>query len=118
MDNDTAKALVTDPVLQQRLAKYLVLQCFRNSVLEDLHAGLAPSSKSGDYTDVVVRTPYGEIPWAKLSRFDDAEMKVLMVDVVNKAYQFIRLLFDDELGARLLLQLAERDPLPNWQNPQ
>ena len=64
MDNDTAKALVTDPVLQQRLAKYLVLQCFRNSVLEDLHAGLVPRSKSGDYTDVVVHTPYGEIPWA------------------------------------------------------
>ena len=28
-----------DPVLQQRLAKYLVLQCFRNSTLEDFHAG-------------------------------------------------------------------------------
>ena len=41
-----------------------------------------------------------------------------MVDVVNKAYQFIRLLFDNELGARLLLQLADHDPLPNWQNPQ
>src|SRR6516225_2319661 len=59
---------IADPALQMRLAKYLVQQCFRNSVLEDLHAGIAPSSKSGDYSDVVVRTPFGEIPWRRLSR--------------------------------------------------
>lgn len=50
--DESVKALITDPVLQQRLAKYLVLKCFRNSVLEDLHAGIIPDSKSGDYTDV------------------------------------------------------------------
>lgn len=76
-----------------------------------------PVTKSGDYTDVVVHTPFGEIAWNKLSRFDDAEMKVLMIDVVNRTYKFIRELFDDEAGARLLLQLTERDPLPNWENP-
>ena len=38
------KPTFTDPVLQERLAKYLVQRCFRNSVLEDLHAGIAPSS--------------------------------------------------------------------------
>src|SRR3990172_12580580 len=97
---EAVKAMITDPVLQKRLAKHLVLQCFRNSVLEDLHAGIVPDSKSGDYTDVIVRTPFGEIPWSKLSRFDDAEMKVLMIDVVNRAYQFIRDLFDDEAGAK------------------
>ncbi len=77
-------AFITDPGLQQRLAKYIVQQCFRNSELENLHAGLAPSSKTGDYSDVVVKTPFGEIPWRELSRFDDAEMKVLMLDVVNR----------------------------------
>ena len=40
---DEQHALIVDPVLQQRLAKYLVLQCFRNSVLEDFHSGVAPS---------------------------------------------------------------------------
>ena len=40
---DGVKAIITDPSLQNRLAKYLVLRCFRNSVLEDLHAGMVPS---------------------------------------------------------------------------
>jgi hypothetical protein len=41
-------AIRAHPVLQQRLAKYLVLQCVRNSHLENLHAGIAPSSATGD----------------------------------------------------------------------
>ena len=119
MNSDEAiKAFLTGPLLQKRLAKYLVLRCFRNSILENLHAGTVPGSKSGDYTDVVVRTPYGEIPWSRLSRFDDIEMKALMIDVVNRTYKFVRELFNDEAGARLILQLAERDPLPHWQDPE
>ena len=51
--DDAIRVLITDPVLQKRLAKYLVHRCFRNSVLEDLHAGIAPDSKAGDYSDVV-----------------------------------------------------------------
>jgi hypothetical protein len=57
--DDAVKALITDPVMQQRLAKHLVLKCFRNSILEDLHTGMVPDSKTGDYSDVVVLTPYG-----------------------------------------------------------
>src|SRR5580658_7266790 len=82
-------ALTGDPELQQRLAKYMVLQCFRNSLLEDLHSGITPSSASGDYSDVFVTTPYGEIPWPRLSRLSDEEMKSLMIDVVNRTYQFL-----------------------------
>ena len=47
--HDEVRAFITDAVLQQRLAKYMVLQCFRNSMLEDLHTGISPSSASGDY---------------------------------------------------------------------
>jgi ligand-binding SRPBCC domain-containing protein len=47
---------------------------------------IAPDSKAGDYSDVLVSTPFGEIPWPKLSRFDDEEMKALMIDVVQKTY--------------------------------
>src|ERR1019366_8273757 len=108
--DDAVKTLITDAVLQKRLAKYLVLQCFRNSVLEDLHAGIVPDSKTGDYSDVTVRTPYGEILWNDLSRFDDDEMKALMIDVANRTYQFIQELFDEERGGELLLRLAEHDP--------
>jgi hypothetical protein len=34
-DHDEIRAFITDPALQQRLAKYMVLQCFRNSMLID-----------------------------------------------------------------------------------
>jgi hypothetical protein len=102
----------------KRLAKYLVHRCFRNSALEDLHAGIAPDSKAGDYSDVLVSTPFGEIPWPKLSRFDDEEMKALMIDVVQKTYGFIQELFDEENGGDLLLRLAARDPLPWWEDPR
>jgi hypothetical protein len=74
------KPTFTDPVLQERLAKYLVQRCFRNSVLEDLHAGIAPSSKTGDYSDVMVCTPFGDIAWDRLSRFDDAEKSTFVTE--------------------------------------
>jgi hypothetical protein len=77
-DYDEVREFITDPALQRRLAKYMVLQCFRNSMLEDLHAGTSPSSASGDYSDVTVSSAYGVI---------------------------------------LLLRLAERDPLPQWNEP-
>src|SRR5579862_3165346 len=105
MENSTeaVRAFISDPALQQRLAKYLVRECFRNSELENLHAGIIPDSKTGDYTDVKVVTPFGEIPWRELSRFDDVEMKRLMRDVVNRTYLFIHRLFDEETGGELLI---------------
>jgi hypothetical protein len=114
--HDEVCAFVADPIIQKRLAKYLVLQCFRNSVLEDLHAGTCPDSAAGDFSDVQVSSPYGVIPWAKLSRFNDDEMKLLMIDVVNRTHRFIHMLFDDD-GGKLILRLAERDPLPRWNEP-
>jgi hypothetical protein len=115
--HDEARTLITDPVLQQRLAKYMVLHCFRNSMLEDLHAGISPSSAAGDYSDVTVSSPYGVIPWPKLSRLNDDEMKRLMIDVVDRAYRFIHTLFDETAGGELLVLLAQRDPLPRWNEP-
>lgn len=115
--HEDVRAFVTDPVLQKRLAKYMVLQCFRNSRLEDLHAGISPSSAAGDYSDVQVSSPYGTIVWPEVSRFNDDEMKDLMIDVVNRTYRFIHTLFDENTGAWLLHQLAERDPAPRWNDP-
>jgi hypothetical protein len=57
--------------------KHLVEMCVgtaRNSKLEDLHCGTFPSTKTGDYSDVKVISPFGEIPWDKLSRISDKEM--------------------------------------------
>lgn len=119
MSNDAAvTALISDPELQKRLAKHIALHCFRNSELENLHAGIVPASKIGDFTDVVVRTPFGEIPWNELSRIDDAEMKTLMLDVVSRTYQLVQELFDEQRGGDLLLKLAGHDPQPRWDDPE
>jgi hypothetical protein len=45
------------------------------------------------------------------------EMKRLMIDVVDRTYRFIHTLFDENTGGQLLLRLAERDPLPQWNEP-
>ena len=60
------------------LVKKIVMHCVRNTYLEDLHAGTFPDSKTGDYSDVKVVSPYGEIPWNQLGRISDEEMKKLM----------------------------------------
>ncbi len=110
--------LLANPVLQQRLAKYIVLRCVRNSGLEDLHAGIAPSSATGDYADVTVTSPFGTIPWPRLSRFNDDEMKQLMVDVVDRTYQLLHVLLDEHAGRELLSLISKHDPAPRWNAPR
>ncbi|OAN53444.1 hypothetical protein [Sphingobium sp. TCM1] len=73
----------------RRLALALVENCVRNSQLENLHAGTTPATATGDFSDVKVVTPFGDIPWNQLSRISDEEMKALMIEVVNKVYTFI-----------------------------
>jgi hypothetical protein len=50
-----------------RFTLALVEQCVRNTFLEELHAGTVPDSAVGDYSDVKVVTPFGEIPWTQLA---------------------------------------------------
>lgn len=73
----------------RRIALALVEQCVRNSSLENLHAGTTPNSLSGDFSDVKVVTPFGEIPWPQVSRISDEEMKPLMIEIVNRVYTFL-----------------------------
>ncbi|ETI64577.1 hypothetical protein C100_06880 [Sphingobium sp. C100] len=72
-----------------RFTLALVEQCVRNTFLEELHAGTVPDSAVGDYSDVKVVTPFGEIPWTQLSRISDAEMKTLMIEITNKVFTFL-----------------------------
>jgi ligand-binding SRPBCC domain-containing protein len=74
-----------NPALPKRLAKYTVQQCFRNTVLEDYHAGTVPDSHTGDFSDVVVRTPHVEILWPHVSRLNDEEMELVVWDAVPSA---------------------------------
>jgi hypothetical protein len=70
-------------------ATMVAFHCVRNSSLEDLRAGIFPSSKTGDYTDVKVVSPYGEIAWNRLGRISDEEMQRLSADIVNHLYTFL-----------------------------
>ena len=72
-----------------QLAKAMAMLCVRNSRLEDLHAGIVPVTKTGDWSDVTVVDADGNrIPWCDVSRIDDDEMRTLMRDVVNRLYTF------------------------------
>jgi hypothetical protein len=92
-----------------RLAKSLVEVCVRNTGLEDLHAGIFPATEAGDYSDVKVVSPYGEIPWIKLSRISDEEMKRLMIEIVDRVFTFLS--YPEELAA---LSVQAR----NWNRPR
>lgn len=111
------RAIRDDEVLRKRLAKLMALRCFRNTRLEDLHAGIAPGSEAGDYSDVNVVSPFGEIPWTRLSRLSDDEMRTLMIDVVDQCYTFLTDLLAQPEGPRMIEQLRARDPLPRWNEP-
>jgi hypothetical protein len=91
--------------------------CFRNTEFEDYHAGTFPSSKTGDYSDDKVVSPFGEIAWNKLSRLSDEEMRNLMIDVVDHCYKFLLELFVSGRGEDLISMLKRRDLLATWYDP-
>jgi hypothetical protein len=117
MNSKQLKELERNPLVRQRLAKAMARECFRNTVLEDFHAGTFPSSVTGDYSDVKVVSPYGEITWTKLSRLNDDEMKTLMIDVVNHCNSFLFALFVADKKGVIIDTLKERDPVPKWLDP-
>lgn len=114
--DDKSLRLLSDRTVRKRLAKSMALACFRNTYLEDLHAGKVPFSATGDYSDVEVRTPDGPIPWARLSRLSDREMKRLMIEVVNRCYGFLSMLVSDDFRP-IAEGLAREDPVPQWFDP-
>ena len=74
--------------------------CVRQSMLEELHRGLWPITKIGDYSDVVVVDAEGRrLPWPEISRFDEDEMRDLMRQIVNKIYTFLAKMDDPDFTA-------------------
>jgi hypothetical protein len=112
MNTKSLEEIQNNEVVRKRLAKAMARDCFRNTKLEDFHAGTFPSSKTGDdYSDVKVVSPDGEIGWERLSRLSDEEMKALMIDVVNHRCDFLKTLcgpFGDTIVAHL----------PRWNDPE
>lgn len=79
----------------------LIVGSFRNSELENLHAGIGPTSKVGDFSDVKVVTPYGEIPWNELSRISDEEMGPLKDSIRKNIQYYMNLLIENGLEIRV-----------------
>lgn len=66
------------------LARAIVYNAFRNTDLENIHAGIYPPPGSK------VVTPDGvTIPWENVSHISDRRMKALMIDAVNKVYTIL-----------------------------
>ena len=99
-----------------RLAKALAVLCVRHTCLEDLHAGKPVVSKAGDFSDVKVVTPEGEIPWNEVSRISQHEMKTLMKQVVSKLYTVLMSLENEE--AMDLVFRRGHDYAHHWDDPE
>jgi hypothetical protein len=106
MDEDIAK----------RLAFGIALLCVRNTCIEDVHAGIEPSSRTGDFSDVKVVTPCGEIPWDKLSRIRNDEMRAFMIEVVDRLYTVLLRLDDPEFVTRM--EKYARRSTAAWNEPR
>ena len=85
----------------RRLAVARAVLCVRNTSIEDIHAGIEPYSPSGDFSDVKVVTPAGEIPWPKVSRIHDDEMRIFMKQVVDRLYTVLLRLDDPQFIERI-----------------
>lgn len=90
-----------DQEIAKRLAVSMALLCVRNTCVEDIHAGIYPASQTGDFSDVRGVTPYGEIPWNKLSRISDDEMREFMKQVVDRLYTVLLRLDDADFVERM-----------------
>ena len=78
-----------DDALQSLLIRTMVVTCVRNTSIEEIHAGLAPVTKTGDYSDVTVIDADGRrIPWPDVSHFDDEQMRDFMRQVVDRIHTF------------------------------
>jgi len=98
------------------LAKIMAMMCVRNTKLEEIHAGVVPVSKTGDFSDVKVIDGEGrKIPWIEVSHFDDGAMRDLMRQVVNRLYTF-QLKTDDPHFQKLIDRWAS--VAEKWDDPE
>jgi hypothetical protein len=93
MSPDQLNELKNSEVTRKRLAKFMAHFCFRNSKLEDFH-----------------------------DRISDAEMKALMIDVVNHSHLFLSVLFSSTASNEIIEILKQGDDLPpewkDWNEPE
>lgn len=102
--------------LTASISKSMAVMCVRNTMIEDIHGGIEPVTRTGDFTDVVVIDADGRrIPWPEVSRIGNDEMRRLMREVVNRLYTF-QAKADDPHFVRLMDRaLAEAG---RWDEPE
>jgi hypothetical protein len=93
----------------------IALKCVRNTCIETIHAGISPKSEVGDFTDVKVVTPFGEIPWRDVSRVSDREINAFCKDVVNKLFTLLLYL---ESGIEMPVGPHAFYPPHDWDDPE
>ena len=98
------------------LARIMALMCVRQSHLEDIHEGVPPVTRSGDYSDVVVVDADGRrIPWPEVAHLNQDEMRDLMREVVNKIYTFLVMSEEPDFQA---FRDYVRPATGNWDKPK
>jgi hypothetical protein len=97
-------------------AKSITLTCVREGSIEKFHQGRGAYSKTGDYTDVTVVTPFGEIPWNEVIHISQEEMKKLMQEIVNKIYTVLANIDNEEFI--IALTNWGGGYTPHWDTPE
>ena len=78
-----------EDLLATAIIKAMVLVRVRYTKLDDIHAGLPPVTKTGDYSDATVIDGEGRrIPWNDVSHFDDDAMRDLICQIMDRMYTF------------------------------
>lgn len=98
------------------MAKAIAVTCVRNTYLEDIHAGKVAKSKTGDFSDVIIETPSGSIPWNEASRISEDEIRILMKQVLNQLYTFLKKVDDPEFLHRVKLHTSSA--MREWDKPE
>ena len=102
--------------LTASISKSMAVMCVRNTMLEDIHAGIEPVTRTGDFTDVVVIDADGRrIPWPEVSRIGNDEMGRLMRQVVDRLYTFQAKADDPNFVRMMDRALAEAG---RWDDPE
>jgi hypothetical protein len=117
-DHDEVRAFITDPALQRRTCKI-----HGSAMLSEFDDGGSPCRHisvfgvwglRGCHRQQSLRCHSVAESVTSERRRNEAR---LMIDVVDRTYHFIHTLFDENAGGQVLLRLAERDPLPHWNEP-
>ncbi len=108
--------------LPSQFAKIMTAACVRRGFLEQLHTGITPITHTGDYSDVKVIDATGrEIPWAQVSRIDQAEMKTLITGIVNRVHTFLARTLFSKTEDTEFAEALDRTVVPwtrNWDEPK